>query len=104
MSPCGLSIGSKEQECGRLEQADKAAIATPMKSGHGGPAKIAPHSHPGYETDAERNEVQGGFAMRPHERRFKDHRQRVLWAASALCLTAIVGTVGAGIDRAESSF
>jgi len=42
--------------------------------------------------------------MRSHERRFKDHRQRVLWAASALCLTAIVGTVGADIVRAESSF
>ena len=42
--------------------------------------------------------------MRSHSRRFNEVRQRVFRAAFVLALTAIVGTVGSGIVRAEPSF
>src|SRR6201982_870667 len=48
--------------------------------------------------------IQGGFAMRSHSGRFNEARQCALRTAFALSLTAIVGTVGSGIVRADPSF
>src|SRR5262245_10084303 len=46
--------------------------------------------------------IQGGFAMRPHRRRFSEGR--ALRAVFAFSLTAIAGTVWAGAVRAQSNF
>src|ERR1700756_1423768 len=44
------------------------------------------------------------FAMRSHSGRLNEARRCALRAAFALSLTAIVGTVGSGIVRADPSF